>query len=71
MSEHADPVELAEQAEVYMDHLRESGVPDSAVLTNDKCPDKCGGLLYEWMEVNGDDYRKVWYCPNCEERTEE
>ena len=72
MSEHADPEQLMEKAEIYMDHLRESGVPDRAILTSNKCPNKCGGLLYEWNEMNGeDDERLVSYCPNCEERWDE
>ena len=39
--------------------------------TNNKCPNKCGQLLVRWIEANGDDYRTVEYCNQCEERFDE
>lgn len=40
--------------------------------TREECPNKCGDKLIMWGETwTIDDCRKVWYCPTCDERTDE
>ena len=49
--------------------LNNVAIPDTAVTTFDKCPNKCGGVLVEWTEAIAlDDYMEVSYCANCEKR---